>query len=91
VPDHANEVGIVADVLGRAAAGNDERGVVLGIDILEGQVRRPRLTRLDHERIEPGHELVHLQLEQLRARCGDDGLVSLLSQALMRAGSTGHG
>jgi hypothetical protein len=46
VLDDALEVGVVADVLGSAAAGDDERGVVGRLDVGEGEVGLPGVSRL---------------------------------------------
>ena len=65
VADDALAVGVVPDVLRRAPAGNDERDVRGGIDVLEREVGGPGVARLLGVRVEAFHEVVDDELEPL--------------------------
>jgi hypothetical protein len=65
-------------------ARNNECDIVSWIDVREGDVGRPRVTRLLGVGVEPLHEVMDDELQLLDRRCGDVDLVTLFQQPLVR-------
>jgi hypothetical protein len=83
VPNDALHVGVVADVLGRPAAGDDHGDVVGRVHVREGDVGGPGVPGLLGVGVVAVHEVVHHELELLDRGRGDVDLVSLFEQALV--------
>ena len=80
----ADQVGIVADIFRRPAAGEEDAGVVLGIDVLERDLGLD-LVALPFAGDRPARaDLVQHHLEEARLRPRDDRLEARLLQAEIR-------
>jgi hypothetical protein len=84
MPHDALHLWVVAQILRRPAAWDDQGDVIGRVDVGEGQVGRPRMTRLLGVRVEAVDEVVYDELQLLRGRCGDVHLVALFQKPLVR-------
>src|SRR6202022_1979572 len=83
VTDDPLDVAVIADVLGGASTRDHDRGVVGGVDVLEGEVGVPAVTGLLRIRVVARLEIVDDEMELLLAQRRDLDVVSLLLQALI--------
>jgi hypothetical protein len=83
VTDDPLDVGVVADVLRRATAGNDQSDVVAGLDVGERQIGLPGVAGLLRVGVEAVDEVVDDELKLLLLGGRHVDLVSLLQQPLV--------
>jgi hypothetical protein len=83
VLDDALEVGVVADVLGRAPARHDDRRIACRVDVREREISVPGVARLLGVGVVAVDEVVDDELQLLLRGGGDLDLVTILEQPLV--------
>jgi len=83
VPHDPLDIRIVADVLGRPPAGDDQGHIVRRVDVREGDIGRPGVPGLLGVGVVAVDEVVDHELELLGRWRGDVDLVALFEQALV--------
>ena len=84
VPNDPLNVAVITDVLGSASAGDHDRRVVGGVDVLEGKVGVPAVAGFLGVGVIARLEVMNHEMELLLAQGRDLDVVSFLFQALVR-------